>query len=325
MSIDRRLLNWGIFLVTLGFIPVAVSQGWIARESLAHAWELWPLFLVGAGIGLILGRTRLDFLGGLVVAVTGGVILGSVLAGGISLGSFGCGGSPSSNAPVLVDQRGEFGSQATVTLRLDCGSLVAQPSGGGWSLRVTGDERVRPQVAWVSDALTVRSPGGFVFPPFTSSSGAAWLLGLPAGPALDVRAELNAADARFDFAGVTLSSVRVNGNAGATRLDLSRAIVTRLDAEVNAADLRVSVPATAMTGRIQANAASVHLCAAAGTNLRLTTSGSTVASDNFGSRGLVHVGATWETPGIAPGAPVVELRLDGSAVSFTLEGPEGCR
>ena len=56
MSIDRRLLGWGIFLVILGAIPLAVNQGWLARETLGRAWQLWPLILVGIGIRLVLAR-----------------------------------------------------------------------------------------------------------------------------------------------------------------------------------------------------------------------------------------------------------------------------
>jgi len=72
MSVDRRLVNLGIFLLILGAIPLAVSQGWIARETISHAWELWPLILIGIGIGLILRRTPFHFAGGLLVAATVG-------------------------------------------------------------------------------------------------------------------------------------------------------------------------------------------------------------------------------------------------------------
>ncbi len=82
MSVDRRLLNWGVFLVLVGGVPLAVAQGWIPSETVANAWELWPLILIGAGIGLILSRTPLRALGGIIVAGTFGVILGAMLAVG---------------------------------------------------------------------------------------------------------------------------------------------------------------------------------------------------------------------------------------------------
>ena len=90
MSVDRRLVNLGVFLLILGAIPLAVSQGWITRETVSHAWDLWPLILIGIGIGLILRRTPVHFVGGLLVAATFGTIFGAVLAGGLSVGAFGC-------------------------------------------------------------------------------------------------------------------------------------------------------------------------------------------------------------------------------------------
>ncbi len=325
MSVDRRLLNWGIFLVLLGVLPLAAHQGWISADTLGRAWQLWPLLLIGSGVGLILSRTRFAFLGGLIVAATFGIIIGGAIAGGFNLANFGCGGSSGAGAPVLIDnQHGSFGPSPRVELRLNCGTLnVAPATGAEWTLTATGDERTRPVVTPGSDLLLVRSPEGIVFPPFGGNRSATWTVGLPAGPAIDLRAELNASDARVSLAGLTLSNAVVNANAAATRLDLGSTSVARIDLEVNAADLRVTLPTAGTVGSISANAASVHLCAQPGAHLRFSVGDSTISSDNFGSRGLVRVSNTWETPGAA--GPVVDLRLDGNAASFTLEGPEGCK
>ena len=92
MRIDRRLLNWGLFFILLGVIPLAVRQGLLAQTSLERWWSLWPLLLVAAGIGLVLRRTPIDFAGGLLTAGTLGVMAGSVLATGFNVPSFaGCG------------------------------------------------------------------------------------------------------------------------------------------------------------------------------------------------------------------------------------------
>ena len=111
MSVDRRLLNWGVFLVLLGGVPLAVAQGWIsARSRRARAWELWPLLLVGAGVGLILSATPLRALGGIVVSATFGVMLGAFIAvgfGGFSLGSSAAAG-PTPGAPQVARGSGSF-------------------------------------------------------------------------------------------------------------------------------------------------------------------------------------------------------------------------
>ena len=106
---------------------------------------------------------------------------------------------------------------------------------------------------------------------------------------------------------------------------LHDASVGRLDVQVNAGDLKIGLPATAdVAGRIQANAASITLCADPGTGLRLRNT-SAVTADNFANAGLVRSGATWESPGIGSAAHLVDLVLDGAAANFTLNPSEGCR
>ncbi len=83
MRIDFRLIGWGVFLVLVGVVPLAVSQGWIPDDL--RWWELWPLILVGAGVGLLLRRTSFAPLGGLIVAawfVGAGIGVVRVLRGG---------------------------------------------------------------------------------------------------------------------------------------------------------------------------------------------------------------------------------------------------
>ncbi|MFL5680245.1 MAG: LiaF transmembrane domain-containing protein, partial [Chloroflexota bacterium] len=82
MHIDRRLLGWGVFLVLLGGIPLAVRQGLLSAESVARAWTLWPLLLVAIGLGLMLRSTRFQALGTLLTAAIAGVIAGGLLASG---------------------------------------------------------------------------------------------------------------------------------------------------------------------------------------------------------------------------------------------------
>ena len=52
MRINRGLLNWGVFLIALGGIPLAVDQGWLDSDVARDLGQLWPLLLVGIGLGL---------------------------------------------------------------------------------------------------------------------------------------------------------------------------------------------------------------------------------------------------------------------------------
>ena len=331
MSVDRRLLNWGIFLVLLGAIPLAVAQGWIPRDLVARAWELWPLILVGAGVGLILGATPIRALGGIVVSATLGVMLGALIAvgfGGLSVGGIACGGA-AADAPQILQESGSFdGGTGRVTLTAICASVeVATGAGSAWSIDVHGTDNARPTVDRANDRLTVRSPNSSVVLPF-GSQGASWRTELGTGTRFEILVmELNAGDASVNLAGATVSQLTFNGNAvGDTRLDLAGATVERLDVAVNAADVAILLPAGAdLRGEVEGNAASVDLCAPAGVGLRLLVDDNITARDNYDDAGLVRSGNAWETPGYASAATRIELRTIGSAVSYTLNPEDGCR
>jgi hypothetical protein len=330
MSVDRGLLNWGIFLVLLGGIPLAVAQGWIPRDVVEHAWELWPLILIGAGVGLILRATPFRALGGIIVSATLGIMLGSLLAvgfGGFSFGNLGC-GAADPGAPQLVARSGSFsGGTATVRLKASCATVtVATTPGAAWTVDVNGTENARPAIVESADELVVRSPDGSVVFPF-SARRASWAVSLGTDPRLDLGLELDAGGASVNLAGATLTHLAVDGNAiGDTRLDLEEANVEQLDVTVNAASIAIALPSGAdMRGRVEGNAASVKLCAAAGVGLRLLVDDNITATDNYAAAGLVQSGSTWQTPDYATASTQIELATVGSAVSYVLNPEDGCR
>ena len=77
MRINRSLLNWGVFLIALGGVPLAVDQGWLESDIARDLGQLWPLILVGIGLGLILRWTPMAWFGGALVAATFGLIFGA--------------------------------------------------------------------------------------------------------------------------------------------------------------------------------------------------------------------------------------------------------
>jgi len=80
MRINQGFLGWGVFLILVGAIPLAVNAGVIPAERVDDWWSYWPLILVGIGIGIVLSRTAFNWLGGLVVAATFGLMVGSLAA-----------------------------------------------------------------------------------------------------------------------------------------------------------------------------------------------------------------------------------------------------
>jgi hypothetical protein len=327
MSIDRRLLNWGVFLVLLGGIPLAVNQGWLDRSALSDLWRLWPFLLIGAGVGLILARTPLAAVGGVVVACTFGVILGGLLAGGFALAIPGCG--TDGNLQRVAERAGTFAGTATVTLELDCGRLtVGAVEGSGWHVTADATDASRaPAIDSSPSQLSVRpaSDGRVWIFPFTNGGAQAWQVDLPRATTIVLGATVNAGDATLHPDGADLHSVELTLNAGRTVLDLEAARVDRLSATVNAGELRLSLPSSGTTGSITANVGSVRLCAPPGVGLRLDASGGFASSNDFAKAGLVEEGGAWVSAGYASAGARVDLRLIGNAASFSLNPGEGCR
>jgi hypothetical protein len=325
MSIDRRFLNWGVFLVVVGSVPLAVTMGWISSSVVADAWRFWPFLLIGAGAGLILARTAFAALGGVIVAATFGLMLGGLLAGGLSL-TPAC--SAGGDLQRVADRSGTFGTAATVALELDCGKLqVNAIDGSGWQVTANAtDNRPAPEIVSAADRLSVKPAQSTDFVASLFKGGSQeWQVDLPRATSIVLGATINAGEATIAPAGGDLASVGLTLNAGSTLLDVETARVGRLSATLNAGSIQIVLPASGTTGAITANAGSVKLCAPAGVGLSLTMSGGFASSNNFGDAGLVQQGETWVSPDYASATATVDLHLTGNAASFSLNPQEGCR
>ena len=326
MHVRRGFLGWGVFLILAGAVPLLVRSGILTSDQVARVWTLWPLILVGIGVGLLLNRTRYGFLGGLIVAATFGLMIGGLLSTGFSTISTGSCGSEAGKTAFPARDGSFNGQSAAVTLQLNCGTLeVAAAQGNAW--RVEGRDRdgAGPEIDADDVSLQVRSrdrtDGPFTF--FGQRDD--WTVTLPAGPSVDLNLKLNAGSSTADLAGATIGIVDIDLNAGASTVNLSEvAAIERLEGTLNAGSLGVTLPSKSMTGSIQANAGAVKLCAPEGAGLRLRTGESIIASYDYGGHGLVQNGSTWTTPGFDTAAVQIDLETRANAGSFTLNPGGGC-
>lgn len=326
MHIDRRFLNWGVFFILLGLVPLAIQLRWLEADAVIGWWRLWPLLLVGAGIGLVLRRTPLSFAGGLLVAATFGLMLGGALAGG-GTGDFGFACGPGTATTPFATQGGTFGSNASVSLEVNCGELATGTSpGAGWTLSGTAPDGRGPAIEASADRLEVRQARRAWFGPFDPAGGReTWTLTLPTDPMLALSATLNAGSARYDLTGARLSSMSMTVNAGSVTADLSGATVDSMSATLNAGSMKVGLPAVSASGSFTVNAGSLGFCVAPGAGLRISTNDSFLASNNFAERGLTKSGSTWTTPGFDAAATKIELSATANVGRIELDPEGGCR
>ncbi|HEY4633914.1 MAG TPA: hypothetical protein VIH00_08375 [Candidatus Limnocylindrales bacterium] len=320
MHVDRNLLGWGVFFIVVGAVPLAVEAGIIGEVAIDRWWSYWPLILVGIGLSLLLSRTPLDGLGGLVLAGTFGLMVGGALAGGLvnvgGIPSGVCGGSDGGTA--FAPRSGELGDRARVGLKVDCGSLtVTTASGPAWTVSGTDEDGSGPHLESSPRRLEVRSddlPGMFLG--LTDLAVA-----LPTDANTDLELDVNAGSMTVDLAGASLDDVDLELNAGDATFDL-RGVTTigSVAVDVNAASVLVHLPAHSMRGAIEVNAGSIDLCAPSGVGLRLDTGDSVLSSHDYAAAGLVQSGSTWETPGYDTAAVQIALRTEARAGSYTLDG-----
>jgi len=323
MRLDPRFLNWGVFFILLGAIPLAVNQGWVNVDTLGGWWRFWPLILIGIGVGLLLRRTPFHFLGGLVVATSFGLMFGSLLAGGVVgefPAGFGC-GSGRSGTPFPA-QSGSLGSSASVGIEMSCGDVTVSPApGSGWTISGTAPSGNPPRVDADAGRLSIRSADRNWF---AENPGETWTVGLPTDPNLSLSTTLNAGTARLILAGLHVDGTSMTTNAGKATLDMTGATLRSFSLTLNAGSSGIILPSSSLSGSATVNAGSLTLCAPPGSGLRIQSS-SFLASNNFGQRGLLQSGSTWTSPGYASAAVQFDLSLTANAGSIELDPAGGCQ
>lgn len=276
MRIDRRLLDWGLFFVIAGAIPLAVQLELLDAETVAGWWRIWPLLFVGAGTGLLLRRTPAGFLGGAIVAVVLGVLAGSLFgaAGRLDLGRLAC-GSETATSP-FATQSGAFRDPiARVELELDCGELaVGAAPGTSWTVAGQASDGGAPVIDASSGGLAVRSPRpGVAIVPFIDRD--VWQITLPAGTRTSLFATVNAGSARLDLGGAAIDTVATIVNAGSADLDLTGTSPGMVTMTVTAGSGTITFPAATVSGSLTVNAGSIGLCVPPSVGLELTTNETT--------------------------------------------------
>ena len=315
MRVRRGLLFWGLLLIPLGGIPLLVRAGGIDADWLVDAWRLWPLVLIGAGLAVLIGRTRASVVGTAVIALTIGSIGGAVIAAPDSLI-----GAVTNCVPTgpteTMNRDGTFTSGASVVLDLRCGSVaVTAGVDDAWSLDA-GYRGTAPTVDSSADRLSVRS---------AASARAAhdeWTVRLPAGQLDALQLTANAGTAQVNLGDAALARLGADLNAGDFRLDAADSPIERLSVTMNAGRIRIEAGA-AMSGNVSVNAGSIELCVPDDVGLRLDVADQPTFGTNLGAEGLTRSGNTWTRPAVA-GAPTIDLDLSGNAASLTLKPEGGC-
>lgn len=319
MHVDRRLLGWGLFFVLLGAIPIAVRAGLLDKELVAQWPLLWPVLLIGWGLGLLLRGTPLALVGGAVAAVTFGIMGGGALASGFGGIPFASGCGSTTTATAFATRTGEFGASARTDLVFNCGNLqLGTADGSTWTVAGSDRNGAGPNIEANGGNLSVKTNEERAF--LGSQGHSVWNVTMPRTPLLAFGLTLNAGEGTLNFNGASVTSLSMTLNAGSVTLDLSGATQAGdVNTTVNAGSAAISLPAGDRSVNLSLNAGSLTVCVPTGTPIRAQWSGA-LGSNNFSAVGLVKVDEqTWTSAGFVAGQPHIELHATANAGSFELQ------
>jgi hypothetical protein len=322
VRVDRRLLGWGLFFILLGGIPLAVKAG-LLDEQVVNQWPLlWPVLLIGWGLGLLLRNTPLALIGGAVTAITFGIMGGGAIATGFNGIPIASGCTSSSPATPFQAQSGQLGGTARAEIEFSCGNLsVTTADGNGWSVSGTDRNGTGPTVDTSGGGVALRTTA--VKNLFGSSGHAVWNVTLPKAPTLNLGVTLNAGEGTISLPGATIGSASITLNAGSLTVDLAGAASAGdINATVNAGSGAIAIPAGGRSVNLSLNAGSLTVCAPVGTAVRVQWSGA-LGSNNFDAAGLQKVDNNTWTGGNVLG-PVTELHVSANAGSFEFQFGGSC-
>ena len=211
-------------------------------------------------------------------------------------------------------------------METDCGNVtIAAAPGNSWRVEGQDADGVGPDIEATETTLRVGSRDHDGTPFWAFGQRDTWRITVPQAVTADVDLQLNAGQASVDLSGALIADFGLQLNAGSATVDLSSAeAIQRIDVELNAGSVGVTLPHISMVGTIHANAGAVRLCAQQGVGLRLHTGESIVASYDYADHGLVQEGSTWTTPGFDSAPQKIELTTEANAGSFTLDPEDGC-
>lgn len=324
MHIDRRLLGWGLFFIIVGAIPLATRAGYLDPELVGRWPLLWPLLLIGWGIGLLLRRTPIEWLGGAITTIVFGIMGGGLLASGFAGAPIatGCGGQAAGTA--FATQSGDLAGTGRLNVELSCGSLTMNPTPGtSWSVSGTETNGKAPRVE--VDGSTVKIDAGNRGSFFGSTGRTDWTVAVPTQPQLGLGLTINAGEGSVELAGANLGSVNVTVNAGSASLLLGGvAALGDLNGTVNAGSAVISLPAGGRSGNVSMNAGSLTICTPPGSPMRVHWSGA-LGSNDLDAAGLTKVDDnTWESSALDTASPFLDLRVSANAGSFQLDTDGTC-
>ncbi len=323
MRVNRRFLNWGVFLVAMGGVLVVADLAAVDDSTIADALRLWPLAIVAIGISLILRRTRFSLAGGMLAAAIPGLLLGGAFAM-VPHFAVDCGASGTSGSlATLATHEGVFDGPARVSVSSGCGVLTIDTApGSGWQFQSDSSTTRAPIIDSSGRSLSIDAGGRDGWHVFDRTHET-WNVTLPTSAIDDLSLVVNAGEGRIHLPGAQLGNLDVTTNAAQTSVDLSGASVASLSGVVNAGMLSFHLPTGAdLVGSVEVNAGALQVCVPSGTGLRVHHTG---VLNGITVNGGQESGSDWQSPDYASAAHHANLDVNVNLGGVEINPIGGCK
>lgn len=328
MRVNRTLLYAGIFLVAIGGVVVAADLGAVDTALLADALRLWPLAIIGLGLGLVFRRSQLGLPAGMLAAAMPGLLIGGAFAI-VPRFAGDCGAREP--AAIVASESGTFEGPATVRVTGGCGSLsIGTADGDGWQLEAGNTAGRAPVVTASGSGLRIDAVGDDGWDALSRGRDD-WDLTLPTSPLRSLELDVNAGRADVSLRDAQIDRLSLAANLADVVVDASEAAVAAVFADVNLGKLAIVLPAGADSrATFEAGAGELRVCVPEGLGVRVEVRGDAETVEVNGldpdrPRFRLTDGATWVSSdyGTADHRTDVLITADFATVEINPIG--GCR
>jgi hypothetical protein len=272
MAINRRFLYAGLFLVAIGGVVVLVELAVVDTTAITSALRLWPLAWIAIGAGIVLRRSRLALVAGILAAMIPGLTLGGFAAVAPRHGlDCAAGVEPAET----TTQHGTLTTPANVSVFTSCGSIsIGMQPGGDWQLTSSNVVGRTPDVELTDEGLRIQSGGGQDWA-WLETGRDTWSLSLPTTPMELVRVGVEAGRANIALPGATIGALLIDGTGAEIVADLSSTKVGEVDGNLDFGRLAIQLPQQGpYTGAFRLSAGELRLCIPSGLGLHVDFAGS---------------------------------------------------
>ncbi len=251
---NRSSLFGPIILIGLGILLLLSNFGIINLNIWDLAFRFWPLFLVAAGLDLLLGRRTNSG------ALIGLVVIGGLVVGAIWLGYF-RNDTGEAASTQTVRQALEEATRAEIEIESSISKLQINPGAASDQLiegtvTLHNNEELETDFAVLADTAryTLKSKSRtFIFPNFGGSDDGLWDLRLNGEAPIALSIDTGIGSSDLDLEMLQLTALEVNAGIGAVEITLPDSGDFEATIEGGVGEIVVLIPDT-MAARITANA-----------------------------------------------------------------------